>query len=347
MSDAVDRRPAASDDQRPDGYFFQDREMADPAALAAAFREPPEPPRGPSFVDRFVAQHAGARTRAIDDHRFVGKPGPPVDGTFRLQLYTAPGLRAVAIVTQTLREGLGLTNGAESYAAAVWRRHFPEDAEPPIWIQLNQTGYRRPAHFRLVRLNVAGPLTLGDPRWLGMNLAQVEQLVGGPVDTGRGSGFVPRPPDPEDEDGTYYYRTAWVASLPRPRPFREPGCMPVGTPLHWRLWRQLVLRRRLRGCCWYHGGNWHAVSRTAIRLVGQAQRENLSGNLLRTRVMHRAEAEGMDRWSLEALESLLEYGTWIDVNSEGYVNGQHRAQALLDAGVRRTLVVGWRDDAQR
>jgi hypothetical protein len=24
-----------------------------------------------------------------------------------------------------------------------------------------------------------------------------------------------------------------------------------------------------------------------------------------------------------------------------YINGQHRAQALLDAGVRRTIVVSW------
>lgn len=352
MSDAVDNRlaagdgPAPDDGERPDGYFFIDRASVDPAALAASFRDPAAPPRGPSFVEWFVAQHAGGRTRVVDEHRFVGKPGPPLDATFRLQLFTAPGLRPVAIATQTMREGMSLTNGAELFAAAVWRRYLPEDGEPPVWIQLCQLRSRGPASFRLVLLTVDGPHALRGARWLGISLAQVEQLLGGPVDTGRGCGFVPRPPDPE-ADESYFYRTVWVARLPRPHPFRQPGCMPVGTPLYRRVLRQLVPRRRPRGCCWYHGGDWHAVCRAAIRLVAQAQREHLSGDQLCIRVMHRAESEGMDRWALEALESLLEYGTWIDVNEQGYVNGQHRAQALLDAGVRRTVVVGWRDDALR
>jgi hypothetical protein len=57
--------------------------------------------------------------------------------------------------------------------------------------------------------------------------------------------------------------------------------------------------------------------------------------------MARAEAEGVGGgWELEALDSLVDPTVGIFVERDGarlvYVNGQHRAQAMLDAGVRRT-----------
>jgi hypothetical protein len=39
----------------------------------------------------------------------------------RVQLFTAPGHRPVAVVTQRAEEGPSLTNWAERYAAAVWQ----------------------------------------------------------------------------------------------------------------------------------------------------------------------------------------------------------------------------------
>jgi hypothetical protein len=69
-----------------------------------------------------------------------------------------------------------------------------------------------------------------------------------------------------------------------------------------------------------------------------------------TFVTARAEAEGVAGWELEALDSLVDPTVGIFVERDGarlvYVNGQHRAQAMLDAGVRRTLTVEyWEETA--
>ncbi len=64
--------------------------------------------------------HAGPRTRSVDEHMFR------VDrSSFRLQLFTAPGLRPVAVATQTVGEGASLMNRAERFAEAIWQRHCP------------------------------------------------------------------------------------------------------------------------------------------------------------------------------------------------------------------------------
>jgi hypothetical protein len=57
-------------------------------------------------------------------------------------------------------------------------------------------------------------------------------------------------------------------------------------------------------------------------------------------VLDHPDAQSLGSWIRQALSSLLEdtirpYAPWPLRN--GY-NGQHRAQALIDAGVRRTLV---------
>lgn len=119
----------------------------------------------------------------------------------------------------------------------------------------------------------AGPYTVASPRWSSITDELLEELVGQPVDLSRGDGYVPREPEPVEE---LHYATAWVIRLPRPRPFRQSGCMPSGTPWWRRLGRQLVPRRTGRDCCWYHGGDWHEVSKRAIRLLRQAQRAGVA-----------------------------------------------------------------------
>jgi hypothetical protein len=54
-----------------------------------------------------------------------------------------------------------------------------------------------------------------------------------------------------------------------------------------------------------------------------------------------ARAEGVQGWQLEAMGSLVDPGKAIRLYNNGseYFNGQHRAQALLDTGVRETLIV--------
>lgn len=55
--------------------------------------------------------------------------------TFRLQLFTAPRGRPVAVVIQWAGEGVGLINEGERYAEAVWLRHCPAEPGPPVWIE--------------------------------------------------------------------------------------------------------------------------------------------------------------------------------------------------------------------
>ena len=89
-------------------------------------------------------------------------------GTFRLQLFTAPGTRPVAVATQGPAEGGRLADWAEDYAAEVWRRHCPDSAEPPVWItlQLSPGGRegRRPQRFSLVTFRLWEPYELSWPQ---------------------------------------------------------------------------------------------------------------------------------------------------------------------------------------
>lgn len=294
-----------------------------------------------------VLAYAAPRERVVDEHMFAVDDGVGRRGTFRLQLFTAAGARPVAIVTQQFDsgpgEGASLTNAAEHYAAAVWRRYFPDDAEPPIWIQLVLLGGDSPLEgFQAVKFTVTGPHRLERPNWEPLRPQEVAALVGGEVDPGRGEGYIPAPAEPEAE---FFYRVAWVAALPRPEPFREPACMPRGTSWPRRLGRQLLPRRSARSCCWYHGGDWHRVSRAAIRLVRAARKAEVPTDDIYLWCKERIRQQNLSEWEIAALDSLLA-GPGIGIQpSEGghsYINGQHRAQAMLDTGVHRTVVIARR-----
>ncbi|QXJ25798.1 hypothetical protein AGRA3207_007348 [Actinomadura graeca] len=219
------------------------------------------------------ARYGHPRTRVIDDHMFAVGGGVWYPSTFRLQLFTAPGARPVAVVIQTCGEGMGLTNGRERYLAEIWRRHCPDETEPPLWIarQLRR-GWDQ---FMLMNLP-AGPephtITAAHIGHCTLTLDQIRAMVESDVDDDRGEGFVPRPPEP---DAQTRFSTAWVALLPRPDPFRQDDCMPNGITPARRLARQLMPRflpRRGPACCWYHEGNWRKVSRVAIKLLRRANR---------------------------------------------------------------------------
>jgi hypothetical protein len=75
--------------------------------------------------------HAAARERTADEHMFTVPASGTRAGTFRLQLFTAPGARPVAVATQFFPgEGDPLGTWAEEYASEVWRRQFPGSADP-------------------------------------------------------------------------------------------------------------------------------------------------------------------------------------------------------------------------
>jgi hypothetical protein len=59
-----------------------------------------------------------------------------------------------------------------------------------------------------------------------------------------------------------------------------------------------------------------------------------------------AAAAGEDPWHVQALATLFSTADAIQPDEQGYTNGQHRAQTMLDAGVRRTVVLRyvWQPD---
>ncbi|MFZ0120738.1 MAG: carboxymuconolactone decarboxylase family protein [Pseudonocardiaceae bacterium] len=303
-------------------------------------REPPE-----CAVTDTLVTHAALRQRVLDDHMFSVDLGLAKPSTFRLQLFTTPNARPVAIATQTPTEGMSLTNGAERYAVAVWHQYFSDDKEPPLWIQ-RELGHSREI-FQLVSFTVGGRHGLASPQWRFVPGEALAQLVGVAVDPDRGEEYAPQEPEPV---GTLHYAVAWVARLPRPDPVREPHCMPVGVPWWRRLVRQVLPSRRTEYCCWYQSGDWHKVSETAIRLVRQSQRNAVPTDGIASHVLAQAETEGLTGWELDALDTIVSPADGIQIEPDGdghrfYINGQHRAQALLDAGVHRTIVISWQISA--
>ncbi|MEY9842518.1 hypothetical protein [Streptacidiphilus sp. EB103A] len=285
-----------------------------------------------------VLRLSGRRERVVDEHMF--RPGHgPRSAAFRLQLFTGAGLRPVAVATQRPGEGTGLTNAAERYAAAVWQRYFPEQEQPPVWVQRRLRGESaaRAAVWELVTFARAEPFRLGGPRWRTLTDGQLAELVGQRVDPGRGRGYVPPVPVPEPE---LRFEAMAVRRLGRPEPFRGPGCMPAASS-RWRRWyRWLVPTRRPRTCCWYHGGDWHTVSRLARQSLEHAGHQGAAAGDLAAHADRHALALGATVWQREALASLLDPADAIQPDGQGhYENGQHRAQALMDQGVRRTVVL--------
>lgn len=140
------------------------------------------------------------------------------------------------------------------------------------------------------------------------------------------------------------YRLVWTALLPTPQPFKAACMAPV--PVRERLARQLRPRREVRTCCRYHSGDWHQAARLARHLLRSARHARLrDGEDLHGRAEQIAAAAGVDRWQREAALSLLDPADGIQIAVEAgtgrrfYLNGQHRAQMMLEAGVRRTIVV--------
>jgi hypothetical protein len=82
-------------------------------------------------VAALLAAAAAPRQRVLDEHMFTTARedhAVPATATFRLQLFTAPGTRPVAVVIQHQRDDGALVNERERYAETVWRRHCPEQA---------------------------------------------------------------------------------------------------------------------------------------------------------------------------------------------------------------------------
>ncbi|MFE2046779.1 hypothetical protein ACFXAZ_38870 [Streptomyces sp. NPDC059477] len=310
--------------------------MTDDLPADPAPRPAPRPDGRSGGRDELRALGA-ARQRTVDEPMFTA-PGLP--GTFRLQLFTAAGARPVAVATQIAgEEGMGLTNGAERYAGAVWERHCPDEEVPPVWVerQLWWEGSRQETRFRRVVFAGADGYRPYGPCWKAITHEELRDLVGAEVAAGRGAGYVPRPAEPEPR---LVFEEFAVVRLGRPEPFREPGCMPAGVRWRRRWTRQVLPRRGARTCCWYHGGDWHTVSAMALDVLKRARAQGVEADGMEEFALAHAAAADATGWETEALATLFSIADAIQPDSEtGYINGQHRAQALLEAGVRRTVVL--------
>ncbi|MGW6202057.1 hypothetical protein ACWF9B_00150 [Streptomyces sp. NPDC055089] len=284
-----------------------------------------------------LAALSAPRRRTVDEHMFTASGLP---GTFRLQLFTAPGVRPVAVATQLMgEEGMSLMNGAERFSGAVWERYCPEEDLPPVWVerQLWPEDSPRETYLKRVSFAEATPYRPSRPRWSTLTAEQLQSLIGTVAATDRGAGYVPRPEVPEPQ---LVFEKFAVVRLARPKPFREPACMPTGVPC-WRRWvRQALPRRGARDCCWYHGGDWHTVNAMALEFLKQAQRRAVDPYDMEGFAVAHATAAGATNWQTEALATLFSVGDAIQPDKEvRYINGQHRSQAMLDSGVRHTVVL--------
>jgi hypothetical protein len=219
----------------------------EPGNLPPRHRPPGQAAERPAAVRDLLAAHAAARERTADEHMFtVSSWNGARMGTFRLQLFTAPGTRPVAVATQGPAEGGRLADWAGDYAAEVWRRHFPGSAEPPVWITLqlppSSREGRRPQRFSLVTFRLWEPYELSWPQRFAMTDADVAALAGTPVDRDRGDVYQPWPVESDPEP---VWRVAWTILLPRPEGM-DRGCITAAAPW-WRcLARQVIPLRTTR-----------------------------------------------------------------------------------------------------
>ncbi|MBN1170611.1 MAG: hypothetical protein JXA67_00375 [Micromonosporaceae bacterium] len=132
-----------------------------------------------------------------------------------------------------------------------------------------------------------------------------------------------------------------VEDLPLPRELTRPPCMARRRlPGLQRRIRQWFSRPRLRNCCSYHRQDWVAASETAIRLLGQAHAEGATGELAGRRVVELAKTEGLGQADVAAVECLVDTLDPISLDDDGEIyEGRHRIQAMIDQGVRRTVVL--------
>jgi hypothetical protein len=79
-----------------------------------------------------LAGQAGPRKRVLDDHMYEVPTAFGSSATFRLQLFTAPGMRPLAHAIQATGDAGSIVNSAEPH---VWQRELPDQSGPPLWVE--------------------------------------------------------------------------------------------------------------------------------------------------------------------------------------------------------------------
>jgi hypothetical protein len=278
----------------------------------------------------------------------------PSAASCRVQIFEADDLDPVFVVVQSVGEGGSLINRSESLVAAIWDAYTPAASTPPtvVGLLLSEDLSALPGDGNrplfLIRSEVAAADLhyqhgLHTKVWARMSPEELSQVVGCDVDLTRGPGYTYTPPTPLPccgalpDEVDLWFAVANPLRFPRTRPFRTDGCMPeVGPGLFTRLRRRVTPNTAARSCCWYHGGDWRVVCAAAVAVLTRIRRDGCTHPL---RVLDRAatapERELLDDWQRQAYDSL--FHDPMIFGAQQWTNGQHRGQAILDAGVTRTI----------
>ena len=146
------------------------------------------------------------------------------------------------------------------------------------------------------------------------------------------------------------YKLRWLITMPRIDPPIARDCMIAPVPWPERLGRQIIPHTRIRDCCWHHSIDWRQASAAAVTLARQMIRDHITGDEeMFDRAFTLIHALELPERQQQAVEALLYPGDGIEIEirpghrwRRRYMNGRKRAHAMLESGVRRTVVVCWR-----
>jgi hypothetical protein len=150
----------------------------------------------------------------------------------------------------------------------------------------------------------------------------------------------------EDLVEQWFYDVVDVWRLPYPSGLEAPACMLRGIGPTERLVRRLLPPGRPTLCCWYHDGSWTEASETAIGIVEAATAQDLEGEALVDAATERA-GRIESRWLRQAVSSLVDGGEPLHFEGSTdwtgddrlWIGGRHRAMAMIQQNVRRTVVM--------
>jgi hypothetical protein len=156
-------------------------------------------------------------------------------------------------------------------------------------------------------------------------------------------------PEPNNIYEETRHRLRWLVTMPPIDPPIDRPCMAAPMAMPTRLALQVTGRTVIRDCCRHHTMDWRKVSATAVTLARRLRREHIrdrGGELFDRAIdLTHALSKELSEDQQGAVLSLLCPGDGIMVGRMGghrelsYQNGRHRTYAMLEAGVRRTVVI--------
>ncbi len=276
--------------------------------------------------------------RVVDVRDFELRAAFGTVGRCRVQILRGED-RTVVVLTQRSTDaddGKSLTNGAEQYADAVRDRYLPEFSGRPPFVQhyVDDTDEDwqgiQPGGLLLTSFGEHGA-----PHWAPVPV-ELQALLREHADPARGS-LRAEEPRPQSTD---CWAVVPATALPRPVALFRAPCMKAGL---LRTLNRELQRSGQRACtCWYHEGDWHAAAAVAITALQAARGETDDLNdasAVAARAVDLMPRELAGSWTEAAAFALLTDPIVPSNNMTGYMNGQHRSEAMIDQHVEAVPVV--------